>query len=65
MNDPAHFRYAQHADATPKAELGALASVYRFVLDSAQKNAAGRTSTNGGDEKERSRNDSLDKTRIP
>ena len=65
MNDSAHIRYAQRPDATPKAELSALASIYRFVLDSAHKNAAGRTSTNGGDEKERSRNDSLAKTRIP
>jgi hypothetical protein len=57
--------YAPRPDATPESELKALVSIYRFVLNSAHKNAAGRTSTNGGDEKERSRNDSLAKTRIP
>ena len=57
--------YAPRPDATPEGEQNALASIYRFVLDSAHKDAAGRTSTNGGDEKERSRNDSLAKTRIP
>jgi len=41
------------------------ARAWAFVFSCAKKNAAGRTSTNGGDEKERSRNDSLDKTRIP
>jgi len=51
--------YAARADATPKAELNALASVYRLILDSrAKKNAAGVTSTNGGDAKERSKDDS-------
>jgi hypothetical protein len=39
--------YAPRPDATPEGELNALASIYRFVLDSAHKNAAGRTSTNG------------------
>jgi len=38
---------------TPAAQLDALANVYRFVLDSANKNAAGVTSTTGGDAKER------------
>ena len=57
--------YTARPDATPEDELNALASIYRFVLNSAHKNAAGRISTNGGDEKERSRNDSLAKTRIP
>ena len=64
MSNP-RIAYAPRPDATPEGELNALASIYRFVLDSAQKNAAGRTSTNGGDEKERSRNDSLAKTRTP
>ena len=64
MNNP-RIDYAPRPDATPEGELNALASIYRFVLDSANKNAAGRTITNGGDEKERSRNDSLAKTRIP
>ena len=44
---------------TPQAEIATLVNVYRFVLDSANRNAAGMTSTNGGDEKERSRNVSL------
>jgi len=60
-----YITYAPRPDATPEGEFNALASIYRLVLDSAHKNAAGRTSTNGGDEKERSRNDSLAKTRIP
>jgi hypothetical protein len=63
--DNPRVTYTPRPDATPEGELNALASIYRFVLDSAQKNAAGRTSTNGSDEKGRSRNDSLDKTRIP
>ena len=57
--------YTARPDATPEDELNALASIYRFVLNSAHKNAASRTTTNGGDEKERSRYDSLAKTRIP
>ena len=65
MAGSVHIHYAPRPDATPEGELNALASIYSFVLDSAHKNAAGRTSTNGGDEKERSRYDSLAKTRIP
>ena len=50
--------YVPRPDATQEAELHALASVYRFILDSrAKKNAAGVTSTNG-DDAERSLNDS-------
>ena len=64
MNSP-RIDYAPRPDATPEGELNALANIYKFVLDSAHKNAAGRTTTNGGDEKERSRYDSLAKTRIP
>jgi hypothetical protein len=41
MNDPVHIRYAQRPDATLEAELSALASAYRFVLDChAKKEAA-------------------------
>src|SRR5215208_1889004 len=40
MNDPAYIRYAQRQDATPKAELDALASAYRFVLDCRAKKEA-------------------------
>ena len=50
--------YTPRPDATPEAELSTLANVYRFVLDSANKNAAGVVSTNGGDAKERSKDDS-------
>jgi hypothetical protein len=40
--------YVPRPDATQEAELNALASVYRFILDCrAKKNAAGVTSTNG------------------
>jgi hypothetical protein len=50
--------YLPRPDATQEAELNALASVYRFILDSsAKKNAAGVTSTNG-DDAERGLNDS-------
>jgi hypothetical protein len=50
--------YVPRPDATPEAELNALASVYSFILDSrAKKNAAGVTSTNGNDA-ERGLNDS-------
>jgi hypothetical protein len=42
--------YVPRPDATQEAELNALASVYRFILDSsAKENAAGVTSTNGDD----------------
>jgi hypothetical protein len=41
MKAPVHIHYTQRPDATPEAELGALASVYRFVLDChAKKEAA-------------------------
>ena len=44
--------YAMRPDVTQEAELNALASVYRFILDCrAQKNAAGVSSTNGDDAK--------------
>jgi len=50
--------YTPRPDATPEAELSALASVYRFIIDShANTNAAGVSSTNG-DDAERGLNDS-------
>ncbi len=58
-----HIAYTPRPDASPEAEAAALANVYRFVLDSANKNAAGVTSTNGGDAKG-SRNDRA-RARIP
>ena len=39
--------YAPRVDATPEAEIATLAYIYKFVLDAANKNAAGVTSTNG------------------
>ena len=41
--------YTPRPDATPEAELSTLANVYRFLLDSANKNAAGVTGTDGND----------------
>jgi hypothetical protein len=42
--------YAPCPDTTPEAEISALASAYKFVLDChAKKNAAGMTCANGDD----------------
>ena len=41
--------YVSHSDSTREAQASALANVYRLVLDSANRNAAGVTSTNGDD----------------
>jgi len=49
--------YTPRSDATPEAELSMLTEAYRFVLDSANKNAAGVTSTNGDDATERFKDD--------
>jgi hypothetical protein len=57
--------YTPRNDTSAKVEAAALANVYRFVLDSANKNAAGVTSTNGGDAKERSEDDSSARSSIP
>jgi hypothetical protein len=44
--------YVPRPNATQEAQLNALGSVYRFILDCrAKKNAAGVTSTNGYDAK--------------
>jgi hypothetical protein len=43
----ARIPYAQRTDATPAAELSALANIYRLVCDSASRKAAGVASTNG------------------
>ena len=50
MPNPA-VAYTQRPDTGAERELSALANVYRFVLDSANRNrnAAGVTSTNGDD----------------
>jgi hypothetical protein len=39
MNSP-RIAYTPRSDATPKAELNALAACYRLILDSGQKKAA-------------------------
>lgn len=43
--------YAQREDATPEAELSALVSVYKFVLDSHTKKKAGVNGTGENDAK--------------
>ncbi len=44
--------YTPRPNATPESESNMLAAVYRFTLDChAKKNAAGVTSTNGGEAK--------------
>jgi hypothetical protein len=57
--------YACRPDATPQAELTALAACYRMILDSAKKR--GRTLDESGPEdvKGRSESDFHAKTRIP
>jgi hypothetical protein len=40
VSTPPSIVYAPRPDATPKAELDALASVYRFILDSRAKKMA-------------------------
>jgi len=63
MSGP-RITYTAHSDTNVESELSALANVYRFVLDChAKKEAAPESRPD--DEKERSRNDSLAKTRIP
>jgi hypothetical protein len=51
--------YAQRPEATPEAEVSALANVYRFILDSRKENAASVTSTNGDDAKKGSLKDEV------
>ena len=51
MTQTPRIVYRARDDATPEAELSTLANVYEYVLDSANKNAAGVTSTNGDDAK--------------
>jgi hypothetical protein len=46
----AHTTYVPRPDTSPEAELSALCNVYKLIIDHANKNAAGMTSTNGGDE---------------
>jgi hypothetical protein len=46
----AHITHVPRPDTSPEAELSALCNVYKLIIDHANKNAAGMTSTNGGDE---------------
>jgi hypothetical protein len=57
MSSP-QITYTPRSDTTPEAEVSALAAVYRLVIDRAMQNAAGVSSTNGDDAKERSKDDS-------
>ena len=41
--------YAARQDTTRENEIAVLASIYKLVLDSANRNAAGVTSINGND----------------
>jgi hypothetical protein len=50
--------YTARQDSTRGTEIAVLASIYKIALDSANRNAAGVVSTNGGDAKERSKDDS-------
>lgn len=56
--------YTACSDATLEVERHALAAVYRLVVDRAKKSAAGVTSTNGDDAKERSKDDASARTII-
>ena len=66
MSSP-HITYVGRPDNTFEGELSALAAIYKFCLERSheQKNAAGVTSTNGDDAKERFEDDSSAKTIIP
>ena len=56
--------YTPRVVITTEVELSTLANIYRHVIDCGNRNAAGVSSTNGGDAKERSKDDSSAKTRI-
>jgi hypothetical protein len=60
MSSP-YITYTPRSDATHEAEISTLANVYRFVLDSANKNAAGVSRTNGDDDEGGFKNDSIAK----
>lgn len=57
----AHIAYTPRPDATPEAELSALAAVYKFLVE--RKEAAPESRPD--DAKERSWNDSSAKQSIP
>ncbi len=57
MSGAPRITYYPGEDATPQAETAALASVYKFVLDSAKQKAAAHALDNGLDDAEESKND--------
>jgi hypothetical protein len=54
----ARITYSQRPDASPESEITTLANVYQFLINRANTNATGVTSTSGDDAKERSMDDS-------
>jgi hypothetical protein len=57
VNRSTSTSYRARADTTREKEIGVQASIFRLALDSADKNAAGVSSTNG-DNAERDLSDS-------
>ena len=49
--------YLPRPDATPEAELNALAGVYRYILDSKNQKAVGRLPSPDGHDAERGSNE--------
>jgi hypothetical protein len=49
VNGSTSTSYRAREDTTREKEIGVLASIFRLALDSANKNAAGVSSTNGDD----------------
>jgi hypothetical protein len=56
--------YAPRPDATSEAEISALSTVYKLVLNSVNRNAPGVRSTKGGDAMKGSKNDNRAKSSI-
>ncbi len=61
MSGAARISYVPRSDATPEAELNTLASIYRFILDSNEKEAAPESRPDAGKEI----NEQSGKPRIP
>jgi len=57
--------YGPRPDATPEAEVSALANIYTFIVDRhVKQDAPGVSSTKGDDAKERSDSDSSARSKI-
>jgi hypothetical protein len=56
VNRPS-ISYAARQDTTRENEIAVLASIYRLVLDSANRNAVAMTNTDGSDAMKGSKND--------